>query len=42
MKKYQGMGTRGFDMGSCAGGSATQGGGMFASSASATQGGGMF
>jgi len=37
MKKYQGMGTRGLEMGPRAGGSATQGGGMFA-----TQGGGMF
>jgi len=37
MKKYQGMGTRRLEMGPRAGGSATQGGGMFA-----TQGGGMF
>jgi len=37
MTKYEGMGTRGFEMGSRAGGKATQGGGMFA-----TQGGGMF
>jgi hypothetical protein len=40
MTKYEGTGTRGLEMGPRAGGSATQGGGMFASSA--TQGGGMF